>query len=718
MLELGVGGPRVHLDARAQVAAVVMGRQDLLTARGGQPCWRLLLRHLQGPRQTSPSTPFTGPSGPWWHEHLDPLGQLLATPIVASCRPTTGGWAWTSELVACNGVSVPIRSELTVECPTEGTAASFRLSVHNESDAYAVVGIELVPCGALRSSADDSLFMPFSGGERLRGAAERMRVVAHSAGDLQQGTPRVLQVQEGYLYSLPYAGSASMPWLYYEQGGAGLYLGQHDPDAGVVELRARCDGDALELGLLVPTWVLPDRVWQSPSLVLGGHRDGWHGAANRYRAWWDEGHPAPVSSAHWRGRSGLQITFLKTADGRIQQRFVDLPELLEELRPLGLDMLAPYGWSQGGFDSLNPDFYPDLELGGSAAMASAYHSIRSQGGEIMGYLNGRLFSERSPYHPALGVRCGAKQEDGTLNEESFGGQRFTTCCPGSPEWRDLIAGFGSMLAGDYGVRCIFLDQIAACPPLACHDESHGHGTPYAWNTVTRDLVRRVLEAVQAREPDAVLAVEGVSDVLVPYVLVQSYVGLYAVGHQDKFPELFAFTFPETVLADTVPYVYEPEGSMYSALGAFPLDLARHWTVRGIATGLWLGVMDQTRSDHIWWAEVTELLALRHAAAELLGNGRYRDTADVVAMSEGLHVTTTSTEAATLCVVRPVDEVKAGTFAIRWPHDTAFAGQLDARGHEHPVSARIEGGQLVLEVEASPLTLIVIRPSPDIPSHPV
>ncbi|MDQ1713094.1 MAG: hypothetical protein QOE45_2544 [Frankiaceae bacterium] len=694
---IAAGPLRIALDQDARVTSVRADAGEPLGTPADAPCWRLLLRRVEDPPQGAPKAVFSGPSGEWWAEHLFPAGEVAGLPLVDSAD----GTSWHASTVACAGEALPIASSLRVSGDT------WRLDVTNDSFTHVVTAVDLAPFGRLASTPDDVLLMPFWGGERITGAADGLRRIAEDTSDpLATGAPRVVRTGDEHLYALPYSGSASMPWLYYERSGLGLYLGQHDPAAGMVHLRALSGPDGLELSLRLPCDVVAGHSWQSPPLVVAGHDDGWHGAAGRYRAWWDTAFPPPVGAGVWGARSGLQITFLKTGDGRIQHRFADLPALLDELRPLGLDTLSPYGWSQGGFDSSNPDFYPDLDLGGPVAMAASYAAIRERGGEIMGYLNGRLFSDRSTYS-ALRARCAAKAADGSVNHEAYGGSEFTTCCPGSPDWREVIGGFAEMLTGDYGVRVVFLDQLAAAPSLACHDGSHLHEGPHRWNAANAALARDVLARIRARDADAALAVEGVSDVLVPYVLVQSYVSLYAVGHDMKFPELFAFTFPEVIQADTVPYTREPESSMYDALGTMPIELARHWVCRSVATGMWLGVMDQTRADAAWWPEVRGLLALRHAAAPWLAAGSYRDTVDVVAAPPGVAVTTTRPDRpgnGTLCVAHGPHD---GRVALRWPHPTASARALCGDGGSVPVDVVVADGAVAFDLPEGLLRAVVV-----------
>jgi hypothetical protein len=517
-----------------------------------------------------------------------------------------------------------------------GDEAHLVVTVRNDEPEHVVTEVVSARLRGLRLP-DDSLVLPYAGGERLVGVASSLAAILTGPDRVLRGTPRVVDDGGTLRYDLNYCGPGSMMWLDYLGGGMGLYLGSHDPAFRTTILRtATRDGDSVDLELAWPTRVLPGETWQSPTAVVALHDEDWHQGAARYRAWFDTVTHLTPGSLPWRELTALYLPFMKVMDGRVRHRFEDLPTMAQAWSTPTMDAIAPYGWSDGGFDTLDPHYYPDLELGGPGAMRRAYAQIREGGGHLMGYLNARIFNTRSHVFPTLGERWAVRSPTGELTTESYGPpedqEHFAVMCPEVKQWRDLLVDFAEELTG-YGIDLVYYDQVALARTAPCHVHDHGAG---GWNEGYRALLRETHE----RLPDQSICIEGCGDLHAPWAVIQSSAGVLLLGTEHAFPELFKFTFPEVHQADLVYFTSESQDSMYK--GFLPLltrEQARHALCQGIIAGSCFGVFDQNFEDTDWWAEARSLLEARAAVATQLAESTYRDTVDVVEATPGLDVRT-------------------------------------------------------------------------------
>jgi hypothetical protein len=104
----------------------------------------------------------------------------------------------------------------------------------------------------------------------------------------------------------------------------------------------------------------------APFIVVA-HGNDWHWAADHYRNWFRSQVSVPFADGKWREQAGGWSPFLKNAYGKIGYHFSEMPALWEQERRLGMDLIIPYGWSRGGFDSQDPEYYPDLDLAACGA---------------------------------------------------------------------------------------------------------------------------------------------------------------------------------------------------------------------------------------------------------------------------------------------------------------------------------------------------------------
>src|SRR5581483_3725122 len=426
-----------------------------------------------------------------------------------------------------------------------------------------------------------------------------------------------------------YAGGASMPWLDVVDPEGGLYVGCHDPSFGVTILEVATEGPAGPAGgtldIVVRHWVdiAAGATWTSPPVFVAAHAPDWRQGADIYRRWFDSAVPGPAPDAGvWWERSLIWMTMMKTADGRVRHHFADLPSVARAAAADGAHVVAPFGWSMGGFDSRNPEFFPDLELGGPTAMRDAFAQVRGETGvAIMSYLNARLFSLDVPDFATLGRSWAALPDGQTLDTEEYGGRKFAVMCADCAAWTDLQAGFGESLVGGHGTSLVYFDQVAAGRPVRCGNPAHAHAHG-SWNQAYRAFLGEARARAAAHDGGVALSIEGAADLYGAHAIIQSDPGLLFKGRRFHFPELFRYTFPEIILADLV--YFPASTSLYEGVPTVAVDQARASLYRALLNGCVLGALDPDPDDP-WWQEARDLLQLRGAAGAWLARCRFRHT---------------------------------------------------------------------------------------------
>ena len=92
--------------------------------------------------------------------------------------------------------------------------------------------------------------------------------------------------------------------------------------------------------------------------------------------------------------------------------------------------------------------------------------------------------------------------------------RFAVMCPATQFWQDRVYDITMQLYRKYGVRGVYIDQIAAASARLCFDPSHGHplGGGHWW----ADGYRRMLDRVRRDMPQgAFLTTECNAEAFIP-----------------------------------------------------------------------------------------------------------------------------------------------------------------------------------------------------------
>ena len=123
----------------------------------------------------------------------------------------------------------------------------------------------------------------------------------------------------------------------------------------------------------------------------------------------------------------------------------------------------------------------------------------------MPYINGRLWDTRDRgvedfAFGRLAQPYAVKDERGEVVLEEYGGKesdgspiRFAVMCPATPFWQDRVYDITLRLYKEYGVKGVYIDQIAASAARLCFDASHGHplGGGHWWADGYRQMLDKI-----------------------------------------------------------------------------------------------------------------------------------------------------------------------------------------------------------------------------------
>ncbi|MBR4170233.1 MAG: hypothetical protein IKR48_01120 [Kiritimatiellae bacterium] len=217
----------------------------------------------------------------------------------------------------------------------------------------------------------------------------------------------------------------------------------------------------------------------------------WWQAAKRYRAWatrqkWTSKGPLAKRADFSRklGDAGLWMILGNTpqevsnSTARVLAAFPDIPVAVHW-----------YNWHQIPFDNSYPEYFPE-----KPGMKEVVSWMKSKGVLVMPYINARLWDQDIPsFSNAIPAAC--KKEDGrSFYVERYGsGRNLVPMCPVTKLWRDRVGSICERLINEIGVNAIYLDQVAAAHPAACHDRTHGHplGGGAYWTEGYRELMKPI-----------------------------------------------------------------------------------------------------------------------------------------------------------------------------------------------------------------------------------
>ena len=315
---------------------------------------------------------------------------------------------------------------------------------------------------------------------------------------------------------------ASMSWFaVWNESLSGLYVAAHDETGTIKDVCFHSDslGNANFCFKYPSVETNTNCFGFSPcEIVLAGFDGDWFDAAMLYKEWVKE-------KACWYPR------FLLGKEGR-----KDTPVWMKELcvwavgddtnveqfqKALGVPIgFHWYRWHTIPFDNDYPHYFPPV-LNFSARVKS----LQEKGIYVMPYINGRLWDThdngtKDSLFTKIALPNVTKGIKGDPVLESYGSQeidgtdvKLGVMCPSTLCWKnkleDIIIKLSDSVKG-YGTKAVYIDQVAAAPPIECFDKNHTHpqGGGDWWISSYQNIFRDIREH---KSTECVLTTESNAD---------------------------------------------------------------------------------------------------------------------------------------------------------------------------------------------------------------
>ena len=284
---------------------------------------------------------------------------------------------------------------------------------------------------------------------------------------------------------------------------SGLYVGYLDPHGSTKDIDIKNVALDKNDRVLRVVFETPASNYNKPGndFSLNGEvvwrlfRGDWFDAAKIYRDW-------VVREAKWYPR-GEQFRGRFRTDTPNWMRNLDVwvmtggsphevvPRVLEFRKLVGVPVgFHWYNWHQIPFDNDYPHYFP-----AKTNFTEAVSELQDNEVYVMPYINGRLWDTRDNgasdwQFGSIAMPAATKQENGKPFIESYGSKetngepvRLAVMCPTTKLWQDKVKEIVLTLLKTNGTRAVYIDQIAAAPPVLCVDNSHNHpaGGGWWWN---------------------------------------------------------------------------------------------------------------------------------------------------------------------------------------------------------------------------------------------
>lgn len=401
----------------------------------------------------------------------------------------------------------PVAFSVLLELPADSDDLRVTVSAHNTGDRPML--LRLI-CPLLTP------YQPPADGGALMG------MVPIELGTVRALRPRVRLSTGGHFSNRgfsPTASSFPAATVYDKRTGRGLTVHGGDGPAQtfVVTNREISCAQAVEIAPRQRTTCVP--VW------LRATSDEWRAAtvptATRRNP------TVPSGDARWFREAGAIYNPLGEGGGGIYQdertmslaeridSFAQLPELLDEARSLGTDVLHLFDFWEGAAGAPHPpywnkgDYTPRSDLGGEEALIAGVDAVHRRGGRITLYLEPFIVYQ----HSRLGRTHGADWalRDPVSGELVMPYETNYTMPPWSRPWRDHLVAVTRRYTRRYHADGIFLDSWGwqwNWPGLT-HDPRQS-GTADDWNHAVLETIDLVRATARAANPDAIVFTESLT----------------------------------------------------------------------------------------------------------------------------------------------------------------------------------------------------------------
>ncbi|MBQ7444362.1 MAG: hypothetical protein IJS71_00280 [Clostridia bacterium] len=268
----------------------------------------------------------------------------------------------------------------------------------------------------------------------------------------------------------------------------GIYNGYHDPEGSYKFLHGNVHGGMCMTGAMIPAegidepangfvmkgqdvWQIFDGDWYDATLLF---RD-----FVRKQARWFTGVPATERDDVPEWLLKMPVWFRCDVDeskdwiGEFLKMRNDFAEM-----PAGIHA---YCWHKIPFDTNYPHYIPEKD-----SFPEAVKTLRKYNVKVMPYINGRLWDTHDRgdddwQFTSVAKPGAAKGRGGEVITEHYGSKNskgedveLAVMCPSSAIWQDKQIEINDAILNTLGCDAVYIDQIAAAPPVNCMDKTHAH----------------------------------------------------------------------------------------------------------------------------------------------------------------------------------------------------------------------------------------------------
>ena len=510
------------------------------------------------------------PENPEWTMVIEPLsGDREHVTIKNSdntSRPVVKGNSVHYENVGGKDIDLTI-----TYAPSKEVKGALEISstIVNNAEGWVIISMEGPSINNIKTQPDDDFILPVGTGWKLP-----LKHLASSPENKNMNKPWKWDARkEVYTYTSSYpSNSCTMQWAVLQGENGGMYFGCHDSGFSFKYLRASYDPVAQEayIGFKNMLACFPGETAEVPPAVFYSYEGSWHKAADIYRNWFLANRQM-LDTPEWaKNNTGWLLTILKQQNDEVIVPYDEIGGwLADAAEERGLDVLGLFGRGIGGHDRFYPDYSVDPKLGGEEAFKKGIAEAKAKGKRVILYTNGQLLdmNETPQFWPDTGRVISVVKKSGGILTQNFHkyidapGRHFGLACHSCQTWRDIMLRLAKEV-NDLGADGILYDQLATRGPLYCYSPDHGHRVPeIVYENDRNDNMKYVQEEMSKINPDFIVMTEGVVDAQMN--TIGMYHGLRVsagiplksffktrlddTGVQQNFPEMFRYTFPESVI---------------------------------------------------------------------------------------------------------------------------------------------------------------------------
>jgi len=376
-------------------------------------------------------------------------------------------------------------------------------------------------------------------------------------------------------YFFSYPGQLSMQWIdfYNASVGRGMYFACHDEVPRLKTILARLypgighgrkdtwpsedeiDADT-PVGIVI-AWVFfpyvsPGARFATPPVVAHFHDGDWHGAAQRYRTWFEEKF-VPVTQGTWmRDQPAFMDTIFMLPEGNINFTYKDIPAWARSAKERGIMSVLISGWDKGGHDKDYPYYEPDPRLGTWEGLKAALDAIHEMGMRAFFFVNLQPLDRTSDTLADFGKYI-ATDQFGNYGCYGFGmgsvgakmnmtSPKLVDIDPIFPDYRKFLVDKFKKLV-EIGADGLHIDKLSWFHGLDLNPEVAKTGVSPDQTNATGQLLfcKELLEECQKINPEFCISIEGPFDQMIRYT---QHVWLWHSPWNPNHLPVMKYAFPQ------------------------------------------------------------------------------------------------------------------------------------------------------------------------------